>query len=395
MSHIHSRTGRGEDVSGPPREAGMPGLTVVVPLYDEEDNVDPVLRELLDVLDDLPLISEVVLVDDGSRDRTAARAVQWSRRDPRVHLIELRRNFGQTAALSAGFDHARGQVVVAMDGDQQNDPHDIPRLLRKLDEGYDIVSGWRRNRQDVLLRKLPSAAANRLISRVTGTRLHDYGCTLKAYRRDVIRHLRLYGDQHRFIPALAQMVGARVAELPVNHRARVRGRSKYGLARTTRVLLDLFTVKFLISYFGRPMRLFGGTGLAGMALGGAVLLWLLADKVVLGQPTADRPLLLLGMLLMLVGVQFLSLGILGELVIRVYHEAMRRRSYLIRRLDHADEGIVAEAARGLPGAEETGVLPPGIASTQPGGLAAANGLASRAAANGLAGPAADGPGERA
>lgn len=388
MSHIRSRTGRREDVNRPPREAGTRDLTVVVPLYDEEDNVEPVLRELLDVLDGLPLASEVVLVDDGSRDQTAARAAQWCRRDPRVHLIELRRNFGQTAALSAGFDHARGQVVVAMDGDQQNDPHDIPRLLVKLDEGYDMVSGWRRDRQDALLRRLLSAAANRLISRVTGTRLHDYGCTLKAYRRDMIRHLRLYGELHRFIPALSQMVGARVAELPVNHRARVRGRSKYGLARTIRVLLDLLTVKFLISYFGRPMRLFGGTGLAGMALGGATLLWLLADKVVLGQPAADRPLLLPGMLLLLAGVQFLSVGVLGELVIRVYHEAGQRRPYLIRRLDAVGEGMLAgAAARGLPGDQETGVLVPGLSTTVPAGRAAADGLAGRAAADGSGEPA--------
>jgi len=286
--------------------------------------------------------SEVVLIDDGSTDQTAARARRWCQRDPRVRLIEFRRNFGQTAALCAGFDHARGRVVVAMDGDQQNDPHDIPRLLMKLDEGYDVVSGWRRDRQDaLLLRKLPSAAANRLISRVTGTKLHDYGCTLKAYRSEMLRHLRLYGELHRFIPALSQVVGARVAELPVNHRARVLGRSKYGISRTIRVLLDLLTVKFLISYFGRPMRLFGSIGLASMALGALTLLYLLADKVVLGQPLADRPLLLLGLLLMVVGAQFLSVGILGELIVRIYHEAGRRRSYLIQRLDADDDGMLA------------------------------------------------------
>jgi glycosyltransferase involved in cell wall biosynthesis len=214
-------------------EVPMPGLSVVVPLYDEEENVDPAMRELLDVLDSLDVSSEVVLVDDGSRDHTAALARRWCQLDPRVRLIEFRRNFGQTAALSAGFDHARGRVVVAMDGDQQNDPRDIPRLLAKLDEGYDVVSGWRRDRQDaLLLRKVPSMAANRLISRVTGTRLHDYGCTLKAYRGDVVRHLRIYGDQHRFIPALSQIVGARVTELPVNHRPRIRGQSKYGISGT-------------------------------------------------------------------------------------------------------------------------------------------------------------------
>lgn len=345
MSHPGTQAGRHEALTSPPPEALMPDLSVVVPLYDEEDNVDPMARELLDVLDSLDLNSEVVLVDDGSRDQTVARARRWCHRDPRVRLIEFRRNFGQTAALSAGFDHARGRVIVAMDGDQQNDPRDIPRLLAKLDEGYDVVSGWRRDRQDaLLLRKLPSAAANRLISQVTGTRLHDYGCTLKAYRRDVICHLRLYGELHRFIPALSQVVGARVTELPVNHRARVRGHSKYGISRTIRVLLDLLTVKFLISYFGRPMRLFGSIGLASMALGGTTLLGLVVDKLALGHALANRPLLMLGMLLMVVGVQFLSLGIVGELIIRIYHEAGQRRSYLIRGLDADNDGMLAGIA---------------------------------------------------
>lgn len=348
MSDLGSHVSRHETMTSPPPETSMPDLSVVIPLCDEEENIDPVVRELLDVLDGLELSSEVLLVDDGSRDQTAARARRWCHRDPRVRLIEFRRNFGQTAALSAGFDHARGQVVVAMDGDQQNDPHDIPGLLTKLADGYDVVSGWRRDRQDaLLLRKVPSAAANRLISSVTGTRLHDYGCTLKAYRRDVVRHLRLYGDQHRFIPALAQIVGARVTEVPVNHRPRLRGRSKYGISRTIRVLLDLLTVKFLISYFGRPMRLFGSIGFASMAVGSVILLYLLADKIMLGHALADRPLLLLGMLLLVVGTQFFSLGILGELIIRVYHEAGRRRSYLIRRLDADDDMIAGIVAHGL------------------------------------------------
>jgi glycosyltransferase involved in cell wall biosynthesis len=337
-----------EVVTGTPAEAPVPDLSVVVPLYDEEENVDPMMGELLDVLDGLDLSSEVVLVDDGSRDQTAALARHWCELDPRVRLIEFRRNFGQTAALVAGFDHARGRAVVAMDGDQQNDPRDIPRLLAKLDEGYDVVSGWRRDRQDaLLLRKLPSMAANRLISRVTGTRLHDYGCTLKAYRGDMVRHLRLYGDQHRFIPALSQIVGARVTELPVNHRPRVRGHSKYGISRTLRVMLDLLTVKFLISYFGRPMRLFGSIGFVSIALGSVILLYLLGEKVVLGHALGDRPLLMLGMLLMVVGVQFLSLGILGELIIRVYHEG-GRHSYLVRQPTVGDPVMVnGTAARGL------------------------------------------------
>jgi glycosyltransferase involved in cell wall biosynthesis len=346
MSHSGSQPRHLEVMNASPPEAQALDLSVVVPLYDEEENVDPVVHEILGVLDSMELSTELLLIDDGSRDQTAARARHWCQRDPRVHLIELRRNFGQTAALSAGFDHARGRVVVAMDGDQQNDPHDIPRLLMKLGEGYDVVSGWRRDRQDaLLLRKLPSAAANRLISWATGTRLHDYGCTLKVYRRDVLCHLRLYGDMHRFIPALSQIVGARVTELAVNHRARVRGRSKYGISRTFRVMLDLLTVKFLISYFGRPMRLFGAIGLAGMALGSTILLWLLADKVALGHAIANRPLLLLGLLLLVVGVQFLSMGIIGELIVRIYHEARPRRSYLIREHDADDGRMLAAVAK--------------------------------------------------
>ena len=341
MSHPGEPTGRHGPVTPPP-DVPLPDLSVVIPLYEEEQNIDAVAGELVDVLDKLPLSSEVVLVDDGSLDQTAALARRWCQRDPRFRLIEFRRNFGQTAALSAGFDHARGRVVVAMDGDLQNDPHDIPRLLTKLDEGYDVVSGWRRDRKDpLLLRKLPSAAANRLISWVTGTRLHDYGCTLKAYRRDVICHLRLYGDLHRFIPALSQVVGARVTEVPVNHRARVLGHSKYGISRTFRVMLDLLTVKFLITYFGRPMRLFGSLGFLSMVLGSLTVAWLLADKVLFGQALANRPLLILGTLLLVVGVQFLSLGILGELIIRIYHDSGPRRSYLIRRPD-AGEGMLTE-----------------------------------------------------
>ena len=345
MPDSGSLASRPQTVTAALSGTSMPELSVVVPLYDEEENVDAVLRELLVVLDGLALSSEVILIDDGSQDQTAARARRWCQLDSRVRLIEFRRNFGQTAALSAGFDHARGDVVVAMDGDQQNDPHDIPQLLAKLSEGYDVVSGWRRDRQDaLLLRKVPSAAANQLISSVTGTRLHDYGCTLKAYRGDVVHQLRLYGDQHRFIPALSQIVGARVTELPVNHRPRVRGHSKYGISRTVRVMLDLVTVKFLISYFGRPMRLFGSFGFASMALGSLILLYLLAEKVVLGHALGDRPLLLLGMLVILVGVQFLSLGILGELIIRVYHEIGGRRSYLIRRIDAHGSGRPAPVA---------------------------------------------------
>lgn len=378
MSHPGEPTGRHGPVTSPPA-APRPDLSVVIPLYEEEQNVDAVALELIDVLDTLPLSSEVVLVDDGSTDQTATLARRWCQRDPRFRLIEFRRNFGQTAAISAGFDHALGGVVVAMDGDLQNDPHDIPRLLAKLDEGYDVVSGWRRDRQDpLLLRKLPSAAANRLISWVTGTRLHDYGCTLKAYRSDVISHLRLYGDLHRFIPALSQVVGARVTEMPVNHRARVQGHSKYGISRTFRVMLDLLTVKFLITYFGRPMRLFGSVGFVSMVLGGLTVLWLLAGKILLGQALGNRPLLILGTLLLVVGVQLLSLGILGELIVRIYHETGRRRPYLIRQQQTGDDMLTEIGARSLLDHGANGSAWPDDDATPMAGRTVADGNAKRA-----------------
>jgi glycosyltransferase involved in cell wall biosynthesis len=308
-------------------------LTVVVPLYDEEENVDPVVAELLGVLDTMPQSSEVLLVDDGSRDRTGERALAWHRRDERVRVIQFRRNFGQTAAISAGFRFARGCAVVPMDGDQQNDPRDIPRLLAVMDEGgHDVVSGWRRGRSDAMLtRRLPSTLANGAVSRITRTPLHDHGCTLKAYRADVVRQLHLYGELHRFIPALAGMVGARVAEVPVNHRPRTRGSSKYGATRSLRVVLDLLTVRFLLRYLARPMQLFGVLGLVSLVVGGAALTALVAYKLVAGAGIADRPLLVLSVLLVILGVQFISMGLLGELLTRIYHEVGRRPPYAVRR----------------------------------------------------------------
>jgi glycosyltransferase involved in cell wall biosynthesis len=306
-------------------------LSVVIPLYNEELNIEPAVHELLEVLDGMPQTAEVLLVDDGSRDRTGELSLALHRADPRVRLIQFRRNFGQTAAISAGFQHARGEVVVVIDGDQQNDPRDIPMLLAKIAEGYDVVSGWRKRRQDgLLLRRLPSKLANRLISAVTKTRLNDYGCTLKAYRSEVLQHVHLYGELHRFIPALAALAGARIAEVPVNHRPRTRGASKYGISRTIRVLLDLVTVKFLLSYLAKPMHFFGLLGLGSFGLGVALVFGLVADKLVTGHGLADRPLLTLAALLAIIGVQFLSLGLLGELMMRVYHEEPRA-PYVVRR----------------------------------------------------------------
>lgn len=319
-----------------------PDLTVVIPLFNEADNVDPAVTELLGVLDDLPQTAEIILVDDGSRDRTGARALRWCARDSRVKLIQFRRNYGQTAAIAAGFRHARGNVVVVMDGDQQNDPRDIPALLARMDEGYDVVSGWRKHRQDkFLMRRLPSSIANWLISKVTATKLHDYGCTLKAYHSDVVRELRLYGELHRFIPALATLSGAVVTEIPVNHRPRTRGKSKYGISRTIRVLLDLLTVKFLLKYLARPMQFFGLPGIASLTLGLVTLAYLLFQKIALDQGMSNRPLLTGAVLLTFLGVQFISIGLLGELLTRIYHENGARTPYVIRSIAGFDDNLLA------------------------------------------------------
>jgi glycosyltransferase involved in cell wall biosynthesis len=243
----------------------------------------------------------------------------------------LRRNFGQTAAFSAGFDLARGDVIITMDGDLQNDPADIPLLLEKIDEGYDVVSGWRVNRQDVFLtRRLPSRIANALISKVTGVRLHDYGCSLKAYRAEVVKNIKLYGELHRFIPALAKWVGIQVAEVPVTHYARKYGRSKYGLGRTIKVILDLLTVKFLLDYATRPIQIFGLLGVVCLILGTGLGLYLTTLRLFFNQSLSDRPILLLAILLIMLGVQFVIMGLLGELVVRTYHEAQGKPIYMIR-----------------------------------------------------------------
>jgi glycosyltransferase involved in cell wall biosynthesis len=306
-------------------------LSVVIPLYNEEENIDPCVEELLNVLDRLSERAEVILVDDGSSDLTTVRAFEWTHRDERVKVVQFRKNFGQTAAISAGFRHARGRTVILMDGDQQNDPADIPRMLELRAEGWDVVSGWRKDRKDKLIRrKLPSKVANSLISRATGTDLHDYGCTLKAYDADVASRLHLYGELHRFIPALAATAGASVIELPVNHRARTRGSSKYGISRTLRVLLDLITVKFLTSYMKRPMQFFGRLGLFSFGIGFSTLLWLAGSKIFTGASLANRPLLVLGGILTMLGVEVLCIGLIGEMIMRVYYEGRDRTQYVIR-----------------------------------------------------------------
>ena len=312
-----------------------PALSIVIPVYDEAESLGPLFAELRRALAGLDRPAEVVAVDDGSTDGSFERLVALASGDPRIRIVRLARNYGQTAALAAGIEHARAPVIVSLDADLQNDPADIPRLLAVLDGGVDVVNGWRSPRRDPwLTRRLPSQIANRLISLVTGTRLHDYGCTLRAMRASVAKELRLYGELHRFIPALAADLGARVAEVKVNHRPRTLGTSKYGLSRTLRVLLDLLTVKFLSGFSTRPIQLFGLFGLVSAAAGLGLTAYLGFERIVLGVHLANRPLVLLAILMAVVGVQFVSLGLLGEMLVRTYHESQAKPIYRVREVVH-------------------------------------------------------------
>ncbi|QNI43367.1 glycosyltransferase family 2 protein [Synechococcus sp. A15-28] len=305
-------------------------LSVVVPLYNEEESLPHLVEQLLQALRPSSERFELVLVNDGSSDRTAEVLEQISREVPELVAVLLRKNYGQTAAMAAGFDVAQGEVIVSLDGDLQNDPADIPMLLAKLRQGYDLVSGWRHQRQDAALqRKLPSRIANRLIGRVTGVKLHDYGCSLKAYRREVLSDMRLYGELHRFLPALAFIEGARITEVKVNHRARQFGSSKYGIDRTFRVLMDLLTVWFMKRFLTRPMYVFGFGGLIAMFGSLVASTYLLAVKL-MGGDIGNRPLLTLAVVLGLAGIQLFCFGLLGELLIRTYHESQGRPIYRIR-----------------------------------------------------------------
>lgn len=308
-------------------------LSVVIPFYNEAQNIPIFFNELCQVLQDTGLTWEVLAIDDGSTDASftllKGEAIQRSR----VKVLRLRKNFGQTAALSAGFDTAEGDIIVTMDGDLQNDPRDIPALLGKIGEGYDIVSGWRENRQDPFLsRRLPSMIANKMISWVTGVSLHDYGCTLKAFKREVAKNIRLYGELHRFIPAVASWMGVTIAEMPVNHRSRKFGRSKYGISRTIRVLLDLITVKFLLTYSTRPIHVFGLWGILAGLLGFGLAGFLTIQRLFFAVPLANRPVLLLAILLIFIGIQFISMGLLGELQVRTYHESQGKPIYYIKEI---------------------------------------------------------------
>ena len=312
-------------------------LSIVIPLLDEAPNLAELYRELTETLERAGRSYELLFIDDGSTDETFDILSRLQASDPRVRLIRFRRNFGQTAAFSAGFAHARGRIIVTADGDLQNDPRDIPHMLARLEEGFDIVCGWRRDRQDRwLTRRVPSVAANWLISYATGVRLHDYGCSLKVFRAEVVKPLKLYGEMHRFIPAIASEMGVRVAEIVVNHRPRTKGQSKYGLSRTIRVILDLVTVKFLLSYSTRPLQMFG---LIGLVMGGAGVIvtgWLAYIRLFGNQAIGDRPLLLFGILLIFTGIQLGTLGLLAELQARTYHESQDKPTYVIREIrDHA------------------------------------------------------------
>ena len=307
-------------------------ISVVVPLLNEAPNLPPLYEEIKQTVDSMPHEYEIVFVDDGSTDESLEVLKQLQVDDPNVVIVEFRRNFGQTAGLVAGFDYATGDVIITMDADRQNDPADIPILLEKIDEGYDLVCGWRFDRQDTFIsRKLPSMIANKLISKTTDVRLHDYGCTLKAMRAEVAKNITLYGELHRFIPAIASWMGVKIAEVKVNHRPRTMGTSKYGISRTFRVLLDLITVKFLLDYAGRPIHFFGLPGLAFGTIGFLIAFVMTIQKM-FGVSMGDRPLLLLAIFLMMAGLQLIVFGLLAELQIRTYHESQKKPIYVVKNI---------------------------------------------------------------
>jgi glycosyltransferase involved in cell wall biosynthesis len=315
-----------------------PELSVVIPIRNESPNIGELYRELTEVLDEWGRSYEVLAVDDGSTDDSFDQLCRLQARDSRWRIIRFRRNFGQTAAFAAGFKQARGRLVATSDGDLQNDPRDLPDMIRRIDEGYDIVCGWRKDRKDPwLTRRLPSELANWLISASTGVDLHDYGCSLKIFRADVVKPLRLYGEMHRFLPAIASEIGVNISEVVVNHRARRHGQSKYGLSRTFRVILDLVTVKFLLSYSTRPLQMFGLIGVPMGVLGFLITAWLSYERLFGNQSIANRPLLLLGVLLIFTGIQLVTMGLLAEIMARTYHESQDKPIYVIREIRESAE----------------------------------------------------------
>jgi glycosyltransferase involved in cell wall biosynthesis len=311
----------------------MPNLSLVIPVYNEEENIHLLIEAIRKALDPLPDTWEAVLVDDGSEDNSLQVLTKLAEEDAEhLRVVSFRRNFGQTAAIAAGLDYARGEIIVLLDADMQNDPADIPMMLEKLDEGFDLVSGWRKQRQDTYLtRTLPSNMANKLISWVTGVPLHDYGCTLKAYRREALEGFRLYGEMHRFIPVFAYAVGAKITEVQVHHHPRKFGKAKYGLERTLKVVLDLFTVKFLVSYSSKPIYLFGGAGLAFIFGSGAMLVYLGVRRVLTSISVLGSPFFQLAVMLFILGFQSVLMGLIAELLVRTYYESQRKPTYRIRK----------------------------------------------------------------
>jgi glycosyltransferase involved in cell wall biosynthesis len=314
-------------------------LSLITPVYNEEENLPLLFESVYKVMQELGHSWEIVLVDDGSQDNSLAVLQEFAQKDPEhIRVVSFRRNFGQTAAIAAGIDYAKGDIIVLLDADLQNDPVDIPNMLAKLDEGYDLVSGWRKHRKDnALTRNLPSNIANWVISRVTGVHLHDYGCTLKAYRRPVLEGFRLYGEMHRFIPVFADSVGARIAEMPVHHHARKFGKTKYGLERTVKVILDLFTVKFLVSYSSKPIYLFGGTGASLMVVSAMIMAYLLVRRLFFLVSVTGSPLFQTSVMFFILGFQSMLMGLIAELLVRTYHESQRKPTYTIRTLINIDQ----------------------------------------------------------
>ena len=314
-------------------------LSLVVPVYNEQENLPLLFDAINKVMSSMDRLWEVILVDDGSQDNSLSVLNEYAKHDPaHIRVISFRRNFGQTAAIAAGIDYAKGEIIVLLDADMQNDPADIPNLLAKLDEGYDLVSGWRKSRKDnALTRNFPSMIANKVISAVTGVHLHDYGCTLKAYRRDVLEGFRLYGEMHRFIPVYADSVGAKITEMPVNHHPRRFGKAKYGLERTAKVILDLFTVKFLVSYASKPIYLFGGAGGFLMVISAIIMLYLFVRRIFFLVAIATSPLLQMSAMFFILGFQSILLGLIAELLVRTYHESQRKPTYTIRTMINLEQ----------------------------------------------------------
>lgn len=308
-------------------------ISVVVPVYNESESIGMLCDKLQDVLGDLDFSYEVILIDDGSTDTTYQKLLEINSKNSRFKVIKFRRNFGQTAAMRAGFDYATGQAIITMDADLQNDPGDIPRIMEKMGQGYDIVSGWRKNRKDKLLsRRFPSVVANRIISSLFGVRLHDYGCTLKAYRKNVLENIELYGEMHRYIPAVASSMGVQVAEVAVKHHSRKFGKTKYGISRTMRVIVDIITIKFLLTYSKKPMQIFGLLGIFTSLVGIVITGYLIVLRLFFDQSLADRPLFILSIFMIFIGIQLITMGLLGELIMRTYHESAEKPTYFIKEI---------------------------------------------------------------